>query len=195
MTDWTFALLPLFVLWRAKLPLAMKISAGGCLALGALGSISSIVRIAYINGLAPSANFFAHAGSIGLWSLVEPGLGIVAASLATLRPLFKSCMEHVKTSKQGTRTATPNEHNVPVKGGVVIQEQILYTGAERAGFRQLESPTYQFARPGTVTTIFAGKQKPPFASLSGQPIEMADQSFVGRSIFRQGDSDESHARS
>ncbi|KAG9889369.1 hypothetical protein KCU94_g15728, partial [Aureobasidium melanogenum] len=45
-SDWTFACLPVFVLWNAKIPRSAKISSGLLLSLGAIGSIISLIRIA-----------------------------------------------------------------------------------------------------------------------------------------------------
>lgn len=74
------------------MPKATKLTAAFLLSLGALSSISSIVRIKYIPGLQPGVNFLHDSVSITLWSCVEVGLGIVAISLSTLRPLFKSVL-------------------------------------------------------------------------------------------------------
>jgi len=41
--------------------------------------------------------FFDAALNIGIWSNIEPGLGIIAASLATLRPLFRHWLSGVRS--------------------------------------------------------------------------------------------------
>lgn len=69
---------------------AAKVSASMLLALGAIGSVCSLVRIAYIPEIRSTDHFFSSAVEIAIWSIVEPGIGIFVASLATLRPLFKS---------------------------------------------------------------------------------------------------------
>ncbi|KEQ93701.1 hypothetical protein AUEXF2481DRAFT_30790 [Aureobasidium subglaciale EXF-2481] len=91
LTDWMFSLLPVTVIWSAAIPRSTKISAGCLLGLGSLASIASLIRLAYIPGIEASPTFLEHAVNIASWSVVEPGLGIVAASLATLRPLFRHC--------------------------------------------------------------------------------------------------------
>ncbi|EME47215.1 hypothetical protein DOTSEDRAFT_166073, partial [Dothistroma septosporum NZE10] len=50
-TDWVFAVLPIFVLAKASMPLATKLSAGLILCLACGGSIVSLIRIPYIHGL------------------------------------------------------------------------------------------------------------------------------------------------
>lgn len=102
LTDWLFSLLPVTVIWNAAIPKSTKISAGCLLGLGSLASIASLIRLAYIPGIEARPNFLEHSVSIACWSIVEPGLGIVAASLATLRPLFRHCFP----SKQHTMLPT-----------------------------------------------------------------------------------------
>lgn len=114
LSDWVFALLPISIVWSAKMPRPAKISAGCILGLGALGSIASIIRLIYIGGLLPNFNFFSTAVNVTIWSIVEPGIGITAASLATLRPLLRSCFESMKTSltpSDGTRRSNKKSTN------------------------------------------------------------------------------------
>jgi len=56
---------------------------------GVSGSIASIIRLRFIGGLVQKDFLFA-ATDVAIWSTVEPGMGITAASLATLRPLFRN---------------------------------------------------------------------------------------------------------
>lgn len=41
---------------------------------------------------------------MAIWSVLEPGLGIIASSLATLRPLFRQIVRSIRTSSTGTRS-------------------------------------------------------------------------------------------
>ncbi|KAH0353024.1 hypothetical protein KCU81_g1554, partial [Aureobasidium melanogenum] len=91
--DVIFALLPAIVLWNSLMPRRAKISACVLLSMGCVGTVASIVRIAYLSGLVTSSNFFTTAVDAGLLSIVEPGLAITAASLCALRPLFLSMVE------------------------------------------------------------------------------------------------------
>lgn len=82
------------------MPRQAKISVCCILALGALGSIASLVRIGYIDGLdAGDDIFLIQAIDIAVVSNIEMGIGILAASLATLRPLLRLIME--KTPRWG----------------------------------------------------------------------------------------------
>jgi hypothetical protein len=57
-----------------------------------------MVRLNYVSRLATATTtWFVDANMIAIWSAIEPGLGIIASSLATLRPLFRSWL-HPATS-------------------------------------------------------------------------------------------------
>ncbi|KAF2806732.1 uncharacterized protein BDZ99DRAFT_465527 [Mytilinidion resinicola] len=88
-TDWIFATLPIPVLWNANMGTRTKVSFGFILALGAVGSICSIVRCFYINGAFRREGFFWNSATAATWSTIEPGIGIIVASLATMHPLFR----------------------------------------------------------------------------------------------------------
>ncbi|CAD0106103.1 unnamed protein product [Aureobasidium uvarum] len=140
LTDWLFSLLPVTVIWSAAIPRSTKISAGCLLGLGSLASIASLVRLAYIPGIEASPTFLEHAVNIASWSIVEPGLGIVAASLATLRPLFRYCFP----GRQ--HTVLPTTHR---------GRPITYTPGTYVSRMSFEDKMNQYgdARLGFVTTI------------------------------------------
>lgn len=93
-TDWTFAILPVFVVQKAELSSRIKISVWCILAIGAIGSIASVVRLAYIDALQfESTSWPKGVISIAIASIVEPGIAIIAGSLATLHPLLNHVMD------------------------------------------------------------------------------------------------------
>ncbi|CAK3857275.1 Hypothetical predicted protein [Lecanosticta acicola] len=96
-TDWTFAILPVFLLMKVEIPRAVKVSTGLVLLLGCCGSFVSLFRIHWIKGLTPGAEFFRTAVITAIWSIVELGLGITAAAIATLRPLFRGLMGQARS--------------------------------------------------------------------------------------------------
>ena len=62
------------------------------------GSICSLVRFRYIHTLAESqVTFFETVSDFGVWSVLEPGMGIVANSLATLRPMMRFFMQRSRS--------------------------------------------------------------------------------------------------
>lgn len=132
-TDWIFALLPIFVLRTANMPRRAKLSVSFILALGALGSVASIVRLAYINGLnSSSSDFFVEAVNIAIASNIEPGLGIIAGSLATLRPLLRTIMDRARISVP-SEIDTP-EHKARPEPPVVAPAELEASGIQLGSF-------------------------------------------------------------
>lgn len=101
LTDWVFVSLPILVVRKANMRGRDKASVMLVLTLGVLGSVASVVRLFYIKDLhagdSSATSFFSNASTIAIASIVEPGMGIMAACLATLRPLFKSFLDHTRT--------------------------------------------------------------------------------------------------
>ncbi|KAL8403077.1 hypothetical protein RB594_008363 [Gaeumannomyces avenae] len=87
--DWAFGVLPFFIVWSLSLPLRTRALAVGILSLAAVGSAATIVRAVYIPRLVAADDFLWSTADVALWSTVEPGVGIIAASIATLRPLWE----------------------------------------------------------------------------------------------------------
>lgn len=90
------------------------------IALGAIGSVISVVRIPYANGvkLSHSLHFFGGITHIALLSITETGIGIIAISLAALRPLYVQLHERPKRSSRwqvpwydAGGPASPSPHN------------------------------------------------------------------------------------
>jgi hypothetical protein len=88
------------------------------------GGVASMVRMKYIPGLAiTSFAFFSEATDTAVWSIIEPGLGIIAGSLATLRPLFRSFLLNVRTiAESGMDTRDPND---TVKSGYARSIKVI----------------------------------------------------------------------
>ncbi|KAF2469882.1 uncharacterized protein BDR25DRAFT_189384, partial [Lindgomyces ingoldianus] len=95
--DWIFVLIPIFVLIESDMDSRSKVSVSIIMALGAVGSISAILRMVYLKGLLLSGDFITDAPTATIWATAEPGTGITAASLATLRPLFRKVKEGVRS--------------------------------------------------------------------------------------------------
>ncbi|KAI0485080.1 hypothetical protein GGR56DRAFT_669574 [Xylariaceae sp. FL0804] len=88
-TDWACAVLPVVILWRTQMPARMKVSTGLVLGLGAIASISTIIRLPYLRFYSEPDNYLFHIGYVVLWSIIECGIGLIAGSLPMLRRLFR----------------------------------------------------------------------------------------------------------
>ncbi|KAF1986278.1 hypothetical protein K402DRAFT_421485 [Aulographum hederae CBS 113979] len=87
--DWTFGLLPIFIVYTLAMSRRQKIMVTCILALGAVGSTATVIRLQYVRDLGNISDFLYSTVDIAIWSTVEPGIGITAACIATLRPLLK----------------------------------------------------------------------------------------------------------
>ncbi|KAF1352004.1 hypothetical protein BDV97DRAFT_137031 [Delphinella strobiligena] len=133
-TDWTFAMIPIHVVRKAKISTRAKASVIGILVLGVAGSITSLARLAYIHVLGEGYhNFYTKAPPLAITSIIELGFGITAASMATLRPLLARCMNAAtnimstsrgKTSRRDTATPTPTPTHLSTDHGIVMERSI-----------------------------------------------------------------------
>ncbi|KAI4849356.1 hypothetical protein E4T44_03400 [Aureobasidium sp. EXF-8845] len=104
-TDWIFAIIPIFVVRSAQMHKQQKITVCTILGLGVLGSICSIVRLAYVDVIGVALqDLLVSAPNFAIVSIVELGLGITAACLATLRPLFAFWFDKARTNISSSRS-------------------------------------------------------------------------------------------
>ncbi|CAD0081485.1 unnamed protein product [Aureobasidium vineae] len=107
LTDWVFPVLAIHFLIRCtKMSLAAKLSCCAILLLAVVGSIASIVRTVYIPEIGPGGNIYSRSMKPLIWTIVEGALGIIAASLATLRPLFQRCAGRTRVALQSKSTGS-----------------------------------------------------------------------------------------
>ncbi|TIC93751.1 hypothetical protein CH35J_009089 [Colletotrichum higginsianum] len=103
LADWGFGILPLFIVWSLSLPKRTRLLAFGILSFAAIGSAATVVRSVYIPTLLDGDDFLWATTDIALWSTVEPGIGITAASIATLRPLWQLIWYRTGMTSQAPR--------------------------------------------------------------------------------------------
>lgn len=87
-TDFTFALLPAWIISQLKMKRRTKLALIPLMAMGCVASSAVVVRCAYFSRLR-DPDFLYATVDVAIWSTVEQGLAISAGSLATLRPLLK----------------------------------------------------------------------------------------------------------
>ncbi|KAJ4373178.1 hypothetical protein N0V83_003470 [Neocucurbitaria cava] len=104
--DWTFVLIPISVLIDSDLDRRAKISVSVVMGFGAIGSVSSILRMVYLKGiLFGGGGLTATSIKATIFATAEPGTGIIAASIAILRPLIRKVSSdiHTRVSEYGSR--------------------------------------------------------------------------------------------
>lgn len=87
-TDFTFALLPAWIIMGLQLHKRTKFALIPLMAMGCVASAAVVVRFAYLPRFR-DPDFLWATLDIAIWSTVEQGLAIAAGSLATLRPLLR----------------------------------------------------------------------------------------------------------
>jgi len=87
-TDWTCAIMPALILWDVQMRRKLKISVCVILGMGAIASTATLVRLKAIPSYRNTTDHLYGICEIAIWSVVEIGFGIIAGSIATLKPLF-----------------------------------------------------------------------------------------------------------
>ncbi|KAH8731556.1 hypothetical protein GQ44DRAFT_604113 [Phaeosphaeriaceae sp. PMI808] len=91
--DWTFGLLPIFIVKDLQMKRRAKILVSSIIGLAAIGSTATIIRLPYTTSLGEyKGDFLYRTTDFAIWSTVEVGIGITAGCIATLRPLLKSAL-------------------------------------------------------------------------------------------------------
>ncbi|KAK6069874.1 hypothetical protein SCUP234_10453 [Seiridium cupressi] len=96
LADWSFGILPMFIVWSLNMKKKLRIIVMCILGFASIGSTATIVRMFYIPDMLNGQDFLWATTSFAIWSTVEPGIGIIATSVATLRPILQ-----IITSKVG----------------------------------------------------------------------------------------------
>ena len=163
LTDLSFLIMPVFLLWNMNMNRKSKISAGFVLSLAALfvhswytltaylltidsGSICSIIRFQYVDGITQTEDFFWNAVNISIWSTIEAGASIIAGCLATLRPFLKCVISKarswnylyawVKQISRFLHSKLPSDAEVET-----IEPKTRYIGAEEPVFVPYHFPS------------------------------------------------------
>ncbi|KND95355.1 hypothetical protein TOPH_00055 [Tolypocladium ophioglossoides CBS 100239] len=90
LSAWVVGLLPVIILWNVRMNRRAKLTVTALLGMSIFAGIILIVRMTTLTRREfMSKDFFAATMKTALWSMIEPSVGIIAASLPTLRPLFK----------------------------------------------------------------------------------------------------------
>ncbi|KAJ3495580.1 hypothetical protein NLG97_g3292 [Lecanicillium saksenae] len=87
-TDLFYALLPAFIIWHLQVQTEIRWVLFFLMGLGCVASIAVLVKVAYFKTFY-DPDFLYATTDIAIWSTIEMGLAITAASFSTLRPLAR----------------------------------------------------------------------------------------------------------
>lgn len=96
--DWLLATLPIVFLWNVQI--SSRIKAGICclMGIGFFSGLCAILRTVYFQKPAV-ADFTWHVVDLIIWAMLEENIGIMAACMSTLKPLF----QQIKQGSSGSR--------------------------------------------------------------------------------------------
>lgn len=106
-TDLVLALFPVVIVWKLNMKLSQKISLAILMGLGVFAMVGSILKTVYLPSVGSRVNYTYHTAPLIIWWTVEGYLVIIAASIATLRPLLKKRTKNTSASENsrgGLRT-------------------------------------------------------------------------------------------
>ncbi|KUL89153.1 hypothetical protein ZTR_05984 [Talaromyces verruculosus] len=106
--DWTFGLLPIFIVRELNMSLRTKVAVSCILSFAAIGSTVTVVRIPDVATLVDDTDFLWKTTNFAIMSTVEVGVGIVAACVATLKPLLNTV---ITRTRRGSRRQEQAVHH------------------------------------------------------------------------------------
>ncbi|KAK9419724.1 hypothetical protein SUNI508_07210 [Seiridium unicorne] len=113
-TDWSLAILPGILLWRIQMKGRVKLSVAVMLGLAAFASCATIVRLGFLTLYNDPTEFMFSTGAIGLWSVIEEGIGIIAGSMPALRPLLNmACFGRTTVRGSSNQPSAGNSRLTP----------------------------------------------------------------------------------
>ncbi|KAF4512506.1 hypothetical protein G6O67_001637 [Ophiocordyceps sinensis] len=157
--------LPVFVLWKIQVNARTKVTVIALLGMSIFACVAVVVRMATLTRHKTlSPHFFQSVMTTALWSMIEPGVGIVAASLPTLRPLFRK----LGSSGSGAKGA-PIQH----PGGIDDRLRAPAMRQRWFHFTTNDTPDLEAGRPET-TTKQSASAKCRDAALWSTRVEQGD---------------------
>ncbi|KAL8957260.1 MAG: hypothetical protein Q9193_005420, partial [Seirophora villosa] len=100
-SDFAFAALPVFFLWRTQIDLKTKIGLWLLMGLGVITGVLCLVRTVINNQSFPEDE--SYGGIVNwVWRLFEVSIGIIAACVPTLRPFYTWAMMKMKGGNNST---------------------------------------------------------------------------------------------
>jgi hypothetical protein len=90
LTDWSFALMPIVILHGSLMSRKEKIIVGILMGFASVSGVASLIRFRYVGSIVETTEtVFVATENLAIWSCIEIGVGIIAASVVCLRPLVR----------------------------------------------------------------------------------------------------------
>ncbi|KAF9872592.1 hypothetical protein CkaCkLH20_10089 [Colletotrichum karsti] len=128
--DFTFAILPIVLIWNLKMDRKTKIALVPIMAMACIASAAVVVRMPYVKDF-KNIDFLYATVDIAIWSTTEQGLAITAGSLATLRPLFRLVGHRLGFTSMGPSALHDSDRNAPSAMGGKLKDISNNSSASR----------------------------------------------------------------
>ncbi|KAJ5894290.1 hypothetical protein N7495_005981 [Penicillium taxi] len=113
LTDAIILFMPMHIVWNLPISRAQKLGLSGIFVVGLLTLIFDIIRLVALIDLSTAGNDITYTQvNSSVWTCIEPAVGIVAACLSNMRPLFKVLHKKVwisNISRGGTDNTSQQE--------------------------------------------------------------------------------------
>ena len=126
-TDIGFGLLLAALVWKLNVERRTKLLIAPLLGMACIASYAALVRMPYIENFR-SPDFLLDTADIALWSTVEVGVSVVAANLATLRPL----VQHVSAQAKLFTTRVRGHTDVEAQSAGVSEQELPTVEVKKA---------------------------------------------------------------
>ncbi|KAJ5787195.1 hypothetical protein N7457_002185 [Penicillium paradoxum] len=103
LTDLIFAVLPVFMLRHLQVNIRVKLSLICILGLGVFACAAAFIKLSIIPNYGRTGDFLWDYTDLTIWVVTECNIGIIAGSLPTLKPLFKSILHIYGSQSKMTR--------------------------------------------------------------------------------------------
>lgn len=149
-SDVLYAILSMVAIYQLKMSIKQKVIASLLCALGCLGSLASIVRLVLFLTNTSGYSLLGEGLLQAIWTLIEPGFGITAASMATLRPLLR---------KDGGKTVAATRSNSHMLSAPSQQQQQPWSKVMVVGQLNTKSEYMSGSKdPHGVSTVIEGPE-------------------------------------
>ncbi|KAF1841545.1 uncharacterized protein K460DRAFT_419592 [Cucurbitaria berberidis CBS 394.84] len=148
-SDFTFAIIPAFLVWHLQLKRRAKVALIPLITMGCVASAAVVARLPFLKDF-NSPDFLWATIDIAIWSTVEQGLAITAGSLATLRPLFFIAMQRL-----GLNTRPTGKRPSAYGMSVPLTPNAIPSSSQRP-YDKLRPDTY---KPGTTVQTTQGSDE------------------------------------
>ncbi|KAF1838094.1 hypothetical protein BDW02DRAFT_51514 [Decorospora gaudefroyi] len=121
-TDLIFALIPIPMVWRLQVTLQTRIGLAVILSLGLFASAIAIYKTPMQYNFFKVVDWSGEGSWYYIWQQVEMHVGIIAACLPTLKPLFANFFGQVRAYTKGRTTGSGGINSAPFRSNGYVKQ-------------------------------------------------------------------------